>query len=347
MTSRRSRGTAPGSPSCRTATTAAETPTASPRSSSTTPPARRRPRPPSPDLRETLGQGSRRTAARSRSSQTTTLAAETPTATSRSSCTTPPARRRPRSPMLVRTYGAPTRRSRGASTRIAFVSEANIGGGNPDGNSEVFLYDMTVPSTTQVTSTIEQSDHEWESNNIPEISADGTRIAFSSSENIDGGNPDLNSEVFLYDTTGPSMTQLTSSVGDEGSWGGDISERHADRHYLGPQYRRRKPSTATSRSSCMTPPARRRPRSPTPLAEQRCAVDIGRRHQDRLPVQSQHRRHEPRWHLEIFVHDTTGPSTTQITDTPHEANHPKIPIHIRGRHPDRLLLQGQHRRRKP
>src|SRR3954447_12719884 len=59
-------------------------------------------------------------------------------------------------------------------TRIAFRSDADIGGGNPDGNTEIFLYDTVARSTTQITSTTGGF------NFGPSISADGQTVAFQS-----------------------------------------------------------------------------------------------------------------------------------------------------------------------
>ena len=38
-------------------------------------------------------------------------------------------------------------------TRIAFQSDANIGGGNPEGNIEIYLFDTTTGIITQITDT--------------------------------------------------------------------------------------------------------------------------------------------------------------------------------------------------
>src|SRR5919108_5520153 len=43
-------------------------------------------------------------------------------------------------------------------------------------------------------------------NASPSISADATRIAFESSSNLTGGNPDGNQEIFLFDTTTRTFT---------------------------------------------------------------------------------------------------------------------------------------------
>jgi Tol biopolymer transport system component len=87
-------------------------------------------------------------------------------------------------------------------TRIAFESQANINGGNPDGNGEVYLFDTTTGIITQIT------DDPAGDSNDPSINADGTRIAFNSNANINGGNPDTD-EVYLFDTTTGIITQIT------------------------------------------------------------------------------------------------------------------------------------------
>ena len=75
-------------------------------------------------------------------------------------------------------------------TRIAFTSNADIIGGNPDGNFEIFLFD-TLGAFTQIT------DEAAGDSILPSINEDGTRIAFFSNSNIRGGNPDGNFEIYL------------------------------------------------------------------------------------------------------------------------------------------------------
>jgi Tol biopolymer transport system component len=97
-----------------------------------------------------------------------------------------------------------------AGTRIAFVSDRDLTGGNADGNAEVFLYDLTTSTFTQITSTTGAV------NAHPTINAAGTRIAFVSDADLtpgSPGNPDANDEIFLYDTTTSTFTQLTDTTG--------------------------------------------------------------------------------------------------------------------------------------
>lgn len=46
----------------------------------------------------------------------------------------------------------------------------------------------------------------------PSINADGTRIAFQSSSDLTGANPDHNTEIFLYDTRAEQFSQITFST---------------------------------------------------------------------------------------------------------------------------------------
>ena len=89
-------------------------------------------------------------------------------------------------------------------TRIAFDSDRDLTGGNADGNLEIFLW-TSGSGITQITNTTGGSNL-W-----PSINADGTRIAFDSSRDLTGGNPDGNHEIFLW-TSGAGFTQITSST---------------------------------------------------------------------------------------------------------------------------------------
>jgi Tol biopolymer transport system component len=93
-----------------------------------------------------------------------------------------------------------------AGTRIAFISRANLTGGNADGSAEIFLFDTTTNNLTQLTSSATGSAV------VPSISADGTRIGFSSTADLTGGNADGNFEIFLFDTSTNSATQITHST---------------------------------------------------------------------------------------------------------------------------------------
>jgi Tol biopolymer transport system component len=88
-------------------------------------------------------------------------------------------------------------------TRIAFRSGTSLG------TSEIFLFDSSVPSLTQVTSTSLGQSH------LPAISGDGTRIAFrSSGDLLPPGNSDNTAEIFLFDVASSNLFQITETTLD-------------------------------------------------------------------------------------------------------------------------------------
>jgi Tol biopolymer transport system component len=73
---------------------------------------------------------------------------------------------------------------------------------------------LATPVQAQVNCLFTQITETSEGENIkPGISEDGTRIAFSSSSDLTGENPDGNDEIFLFDTGSSSFTQITDSTG--------------------------------------------------------------------------------------------------------------------------------------
>jgi Tol biopolymer transport system component len=91
-------------------------------------------------------------------------------------------------------------------SKVAFVSNRNLTGDNPDFSQELFLHDTTGPTTTQIT------DNASGTVISPKISGDGTAIAFNASANVEGLNPDGNTELFLHDIAGADTIALTSTV---------------------------------------------------------------------------------------------------------------------------------------
>lgn len=78
-------------------------------------------------------------------------------------------------------------------SRLVFTSRADLTGENPDGNSEVFLFDADTDIASQITDSVGGSF------SSAVISGEGTRILFTSSSDITGGNPDGNIEVYFAD----------------------------------------------------------------------------------------------------------------------------------------------------
>jgi Tol biopolymer transport system component len=79
----------------------------------------------------------------------------------------------------------------GDGIRIAFESSADLTGGNPEGNREIFLYNTELNVFTQIAEGYG-----------PSISANGTRIAFGSGDLTSGP------QIFLYAATAGSLTQV-------------------------------------------------------------------------------------------------------------------------------------------
>ena len=108
-------------------------------------------------------------------------------------------------------------------TRIAFDSQANINGTNPSGTRQIYIYDTITRSFTQVT-----DDASAGSANAS-ISADGNLVAFNSGANINGGNPDGNAEIFLFN----ALTGTTMQITDETEGNSFVPNISADGSRIG------------------------------------------------------------------------------------------------------------------
>lgn len=80
----------------------------------------------------------------------------------------------------------------GDGSRIAFSSNARLEGGNADGNTEIWLYDLLSDQLTQITDTAAGSFSIDAS-----LSADGLSLAYSSSANLAGLNPGGSPQIWL------------------------------------------------------------------------------------------------------------------------------------------------------
>lgn len=108
-------------------------------------------------------------------------------------------------------------------SRIAFGSNADPLGSNPDGNSEIFLYDGAKLIQITNTSPGNIANRAANGNFLPSISDDGRFVAFSSNRNLTGQNADGNLEIFISDTVAGGFTQLTSASGIVGFTDAKIS----------------------------------------------------------------------------------------------------------------------------
>ena len=108
-------------------------------------------------------------------------------------------------------------------SRIAFASKDDPLGTNLDGNSEIFLFDGAKLNQITNTSPGNIANRVTNGNFQPSISDEGRFIAFSSNRDLAGQNADGNLEIFVYDTSVVSFTQLTNSAGTVGSSDAKIS----------------------------------------------------------------------------------------------------------------------------
>jgi Ca2+-binding RTX toxin-like protein len=95
------------------------------------------------------------------------------------------------------------------SVIVAFLSDGNFTEQNADGNVELFWHNRTTQEFKQLTNSTGI-------NNSGGLSMDTTGhwIAFPSRNDLTGGNPQLNTEIFLADATTGALTQITSTVSD-------------------------------------------------------------------------------------------------------------------------------------
>jgi hypothetical protein len=114
--------------------------------------------------------------------------------------------------------------SRDAAGRyVGFLSDCDLTGGNADGNSEIFRWDLTGGGVTQITSSAGAA------NDGVASSGDGGFLSFISDADYTGGNADASLEVFRWSSGGGgSFVQLTdgtffslnltADIDDTGNW---------------------------------------------------------------------------------------------------------------------------------
>jgi subtilisin-like proprotein convertase family protein len=88
---------------------------------------------------------------------------------------------------------------------IAFVSNGNITGDNPNGQAQIFVnangvYERLTSATSGNFSR-------------PSLTSNGRWVAFASTADLTGGNADGNWEIFRYDRTNKALVQVTSTTG--------------------------------------------------------------------------------------------------------------------------------------
>lgn len=95
----------------------------------------------------------------------------------------------------------------GDGSKVAFQSDQDLTGGNADNSMEVFIVNADGTGLLQLT-----SSSGWRSNCEAVLSADGSKVVFSSSNDLTGGNADNSTEIFVVNSDGTGLTQVTSSV---------------------------------------------------------------------------------------------------------------------------------------
>lgn len=89
--------------------------------------------------------------------------------------------------------------------RVAFASAFDLLGGNADNNTEVYLWDSDSGISQVTTST-------GIYNFAPALSGNGRWVAFPSTGDYTGQNPDGNQEVFLLEVESGVVTQITDTT---------------------------------------------------------------------------------------------------------------------------------------
>ncbi|MDQ1525326.1 MAG: large repetitive protein [Pyrinomonadaceae bacterium] len=92
-------------------------------------------------------------------------------------------------------------------TRVAFSSNRDLNGANPDTNLEIFLFDTTTRRTTQLTDTTNPAN-----STDAKISGDGTRVAFIRDAQATGGETSHPRDLMLFDRAENSTRVVAGGV---------------------------------------------------------------------------------------------------------------------------------------
>nr|MCU0253799.1 hypothetical protein [Acidobacteriota bacterium] len=88
---------------------------------------------------------------------------------------------------------------------IVYAADGNPLGTNADGSSEIFRIAADGTGLAQLTADATANSSR------PALASDGSRVAFDSTGNFTGGNPDASSEIFAMNSDGTGLIQLTAS----------------------------------------------------------------------------------------------------------------------------------------
>jgi uncharacterized protein (TIGR03437 family) len=102
-------------------------------------------------------------------------------------------------------------------SHLAFASRENLTGENPDGNSEIFLFEGERLRQITNTTPRDAARRIGDGNFQPSISNDGKLLAFASNRDLTGANSDANLEIFVYDSDTRGITQISDTTGTIGA----------------------------------------------------------------------------------------------------------------------------------
>ena len=97
---------------------------------------------------------------------------------------------------------------------VAFLSNAdNLVAGDTNGRTDVFVKDLTTGAITRVSTATDGTQGNAEATGIPKISADGTKVAFTSrASNLVPGDTNLATDTFVKDLTTGALTRVSSAA---------------------------------------------------------------------------------------------------------------------------------------
>ncbi len=97
---------------------------------------------------------------------------------------------------------------------VAFLSNAdNLVVGDTNGRTDVFVKDLTTGAITRVSTATDGTQGNAEATGIPKISADGTKVAFTSRAiNLVPGDTNLATDTFVKDLTTGALTRVSSAA---------------------------------------------------------------------------------------------------------------------------------------
>ncbi|MGB2692290.1 MAG: IPTL-CTERM sorting domain-containing protein [Thermodesulfobacteriota bacterium] len=106
----------------------------------------------------------------------------------------------------------------GDNTQIAFSSDADLTGGNPLNEDQIFLYDIAGNSFKQITNSV------FGITDDPSSNFDGNLVAFESSADLTGQNPVPGGirQIYLYNRDADILTQVTANTAGSNSVSGNL-----------------------------------------------------------------------------------------------------------------------------